>query len=357
MNRDALARAAADAARDDSTPETAEIRAEIEQTRSQMGETIEAIQARLTPEHIGQQVKEQVREQIQEVTATVRHATIGRAEEMARHASESIDEARYGLMETIKHNPVPAAMAAIGLGWLLMNRRSAPPRYYAERALRRGSERHYAGPERYYAGEAAYPYGPGAPGAYTYGYQGGYYEYEGSEEHRRGMARRAQEAAGDAVGRAQGAVGSAAGRAQDAVGGAAGQARDAAGNLIEQTRDAAGNLIEQTRDAAGNLVGQAQHQARRVEHRLHDTANDNPLGLGAIALALGAAVGFGLPQTERENQLMGEARDNLVEKAQEVAQDTVEKVQRVAGDAAETAQQTARESAKEQGLAGEKRMS
>lgn len=330
----------ADEVSGDVTPETAEIRAEIEQTRSQMGETIEAIQARLAPERLGQQVKEQVREQIHEVAATVRHATIGRAEDMARYAGESITEARYGLMETIKQNPVPAAMAAIGLGWLLMNRRSAPPRYYAERALRHGPERRFAGPERYYAGEA--PYRPGSPIAYGYGY----HEYEDSDAHRQGVARRAQEAAGDAVGRAQSAVGS-----------AASQARDAAGNLVEQTRDAAGNLMEQTRDAAGNLVGQAQHQARRVEHTIQDTANDNPLGLGAIALALGAAVGFGLPQTEQENRLMGEARESFVERAQEVAQGTVEKVQRVAGDAAESAQQAAREAAREQGLAGEKRMS
>lgn len=334
MNRDAIARAAGNAAEGAGADDTAEIRADIEQTRSQMGETIDAIQARLNPQHIGEQVKEQVREQIHEVTSTVREATIGRAEEMVRNAGESVNDARYGLMETIKANPIPAAMAAIGLGWLFMNRRSAPPRRYDDRYMRRG--------ERYY-GEAAYPYRPAAPYAYQSGYESDF-DYERERERRQGMAQRAQHAAGGAIN-----------RAQETVGGAAGQARDAAGNIVGQTRDAAGNLIEQARDTAGHLAGQAQHQARRVEHTFESALGDNPLGLGALALALGAAVGFGLPQTERENQLMGDARENLVEKAQEVAQDTVEKVQRVAGDVAETAQETARESAREQGLAGEKR--
>ncbi len=320
MNRELGA--AADATND--TDDPAEIRAEIEQTRSQMGETIDAIQARLNPQHLGEQVKEQVREQFHEVTATVRDATIGRAEEMVRNAGESITEARYGLMETIKHNPVPAAMAAIGLGWLFMGRRSAPPRRYDQRSMR--------GPERYYGGEAAYAYRPGAPGAPAYGYQGGY-EPQSAYEREQNMARRAQSAVGDT----------------------ASQARDAAGNLIEQARDTVGGVAEQARDTAGQLAGQAQSQVRRAEDTFQSQMYENPLGVAAVALALGAAVGFGLPRTEHENRLMGEARDNLVEKAQEVAQDTVEKVQRVAGDVAETAQQTAREGAREQGLSGEKR--
>jgi ElaB/YqjD/DUF883 family membrane-anchored ribosome-binding protein len=335
MNRDAIAHAAGEAAEVGNSDDTAEIRADIEQTRSQMGETIDAIQARLNPQHIGEQVKEQVREQIHEVTSTVREATIGRAEQMVRNAGESVNDARYGLMETIRANPIPAAMAAIGLGWLFMNRRSAPPRrYYDERSMRRG--------ERYYAGEAAYPYRPAAPYAYT---QGGYdFDYDQARERDRNLAERAQHAAGGAVN-----------KAQETVGNVADQARDAAGNVVGQARDAAGNLIDQARGTAGSLAGQAQYQARRVENTFESALGDNPLGLGALALALGAAVGFGLPQTERENQLMGEARESLVEKAQEVAQDTVEKAQRVAGDVAETAQQTAKQGAREQGLMGEKR--
>src|SRR5215213_10520733 len=44
--------------------ETEHLRAQIEETRSQMGETIDAIQERLSFQNISEQVKEQVSEQI-----------------------------------------------------------------------------------------------------------------------------------------------------------------------------------------------------------------------------------------------------------------------------------------------------
>jgi hypothetical protein len=47
---------------------------------------------------------------------------------------------------------------------------------------------------------------------------------------------------------------------------------------------------------------------------------------------------------------MGEARDTLIDRAQEVAQDTLEKVQQVAGDVVDQAQTTVQEKAKERGL-------
>ena len=80
---------------------------------------------------------------------------------------------------------------------------------------------------------------------------------------------------------------------------------------------------------------------------------ENPLAVGAVALALGTAVGFTLPQTRRENELLGEARDTLIDRAQAVAQDTLEKVRQVAGDVVDQAQTTVQEKAKEQGLAKE----
>src|SRR5687767_4497607 len=72
--------------------QTAEIRAEIEHTRAEMSETIDEISERLSPTHIKEQVVEQVRE-----------ATIGRAEDMVRNASDTVNEARYSFMETVRH--------------------------------------------------------------------------------------------------------------------------------------------------------------------------------------------------------------------------------------------------------------
>jgi hypothetical protein len=65
--------------------------------------------------------------------------------------------------------------------------------------------------------------------------------------------------------------------------------------------------------------------------------------LGAVALALSAAVGLVVPESPQEHRLMGEARDTLVDKAQNVAQDTMQKVQRVAEEAKDSAQQAAQD--------------
>jgi ElaB/YqjD/DUF883 family membrane-anchored ribosome-binding protein len=76
-----------------------------------------------------------------------------------------------------------------------------------------------------------------------------------------------------------------------------------------------------------NPLRQGASQFQRLLHR-------NPLAVGAIAATVGVGVGLALPETERENRLMGEARDNLVERAQGAAQGAVEKAKEVAGDAA-----------------------
>jgi hypothetical protein len=58
---------------------------------------------------------------------------------------------------------------------------------------------------------------------------------------------------------------------------------------------------------------------------------ENPLAVGTLAVGVGAAVGLAIPETSKEHEVMGEARDNLVDKAQEKVQETQQKVQQVAG--------------------------
>ncbi len=66
----------------DATEATEEIRTEIEQTRAEMSETINAIEERLSPQHIKEQAKE-----------TIRDATIGRAERTATSAGAAARQA------------------------------------------------------------------------------------------------------------------------------------------------------------------------------------------------------------------------------------------------------------------------
>ena len=85
-----------------------EIRAEIEGTRQELGGTLNELGDRLEPGHVVQQVKENVRE-----------ATIGRVEETAKGVSEMV-------MDTIRRNPIPAALAGAGLAMLWVNRSQGP---------------------------------------------------------------------------------------------------------------------------------------------------------------------------------------------------------------------------------------
>jgi len=302
--------------------ETAEIRAGIEQTRSEMSETIGAIQERLSPEHLKEQVKEQVKEQFQEVKATVRDATIGKAEEMVRNVGDTVTEARATIMETIRQNPIPAAMVGIGLGWLLMNRRSAAP----YRPMRYSSQGGYRGSQMDYEGAR---YSSSSPM-----YAAGQRNYSGS-----GVVEQGQRVVGDTVQRVQETASTVASRAQETV-----------GNLADRAQETVGTIVNQAQETASTIADQAQYQTQRIEDRFQQTLRENPLAVGAVAFALGTAVGFAVPETRKEHELMGEARDNLVDKVQTAVQDTVEKVQRVAGDVMEEAQTTAREAAQEQGL-------
>jgi hypothetical protein len=310
--------------------ETAAIRANIEQTRTEMSSTIDAIQEQLNPERLKEQLKDQVKEQFEEAKANVREATIGKAEDMVRMAGNSVDDARSTLMETIRQNPIPAAMVGIGLGWLFMNRRSPAPHRQTP----------YDGRYREYGSS---DYGRDWRGADSEGRQRAYGREYGREYDGENVLEKGQRAVGDAVS-----------RVQDAAGHLADQAQEKAEHIADRAQSTVDQVVNQAQETAGSLRHQTHYQAQRFEDRFGHTLYETPLAVGAIAFALGTAVGLAAPQTRQENAFMGEARDNLVEKAQEVAQDTVEKLQHVAGQVVDEAQSTAKEAAKEQGLVQER---
>lgn len=338
------------------TEDTEQIRAEIDQTRAEMSSTIDAITERLNPTNIKEQVKDQVMEQVHEVRENVREATIGRAEDMVRHAGETVTDARESFMETIRQNPIPAALTGLGLVWLFMNRESAPQRsrarYYETRPRSTGRT-------EYYGGRGSTSYTSGRTGTYSgggrysggqgryqeYGSQGGYQGstgyYGGGQEDQGGI--------GETMSNVGERAGDIAGQARDTVTGAASQARDTVSSAASQVTGTVSNAASQVQETAGEWVDEVQYRAQRLEDRFQETLYRNPLAVAAATLALGAAVGFALPTTRRESELMGEARDSLVEKAQEVASTTMEKVQQVASNVADQAGPAVSEAAREVG--------
>jgi uncharacterized protein YjbJ (UPF0337 family) len=72
-----------------------------------------------------------------------------------------------------------------------------------------------------------------------------------------------------------------------------------------------------------NAGGEARHTARRAQNGLQRMLNQNPLLVGAAAMLVGAAIGASLPETEKENEWMGETRDSMIDRAQETAERAV----------------------------------
>jgi hypothetical protein len=245
---------------------------EIEQTRDEMTGTVEAIGERLDPSNIVEDAKE-----------TVREATVGKVEAMANQATDAISEvgttaqeAGSGIIEMLRRNPIPAAMAGIGLGWLWMNRESGSRNQMARQMRPR-----YQG----------------------YGYEGSAYGYQdsGSFQGPSAAVDRGFQQNGGGFGQAAGGGASAVGQKASEVGESVGQVAGQVGQTVGQLPETVGGTVQR--------VGWTARQA----------IEENALAAGAIALAVGTAVGLALPATEAEKKVMG----NVGEKAIRTAESTV----------------------------------
>ncbi|MBV8083283.1 MAG: DUF3618 domain-containing protein [Chloroflexi bacterium] len=281
----------------------AEHKARIAGKRAEMSATIECIQTKLDPQRIKNQV-----------TTSVREATVGRAQTM-------FDNTRYGLMDRVRENPIPAAMAAIGLGWLLTRKPENP-------TSRGGYRRHW-------------------DDDYTY-------DEPGFTDRARGRAHdmrdRVQGTVGDVTGRAQDTIDDLRSNAQSRVDDLRSTAQSRVDDLrfsaqsrVDDVRSTAQDTMSNVQDRAGAMREQAIWQAGRARGGIEQMLEENPLAVGAIALAVGAAFGLAAPSTPKENELFGDTRDKLMDRAQSMAQEQLQRAQSVAQKVATQAQDTIKE--------------
>jgi ElaB/YqjD/DUF883 family membrane-anchored ribosome-binding protein len=211
------------------------------QTRAEMSETIDAIQAKLSPQHLMQEAKD-----------TVRDATVGKVKDMMTSATdkaadlaEDVQDGALEAVDYVKQNPIPAALIGAGIAWLLMRTSTARtgPAYSRQR---------------------------------QYGSRGGRPVY-----------------------------------GQDRIAPTADPSYRTAGSA-----NTGPGVTERIQD-------NWQHYSRRAETQFQRWIRENPLAVGAAALAVGAAVGLSAPGTDTENAWLGETRDGLVERVQDAAKDTV----------------------------------
>jgi len=157
------------------------------------------------------------------------------------------------------------------------------------------------------------------------------------------QARQGARQAGDAVAGAVDQLAEGAREARERVSGAASElaqgARDV-GAAAQEFSTAAG---EQIADTAERARQQASNAARQAKERAQSLIEDQPLLVGAIALAFGAALAALLPPTKAEDELMGNTSDSVKETLADVAGEQYQKAKEVAGSVAARAKDVAAE--------------
>ena len=83
---------------------------------------------------------------------------------------------------------------------------------------------------------------------------------------------------------------------------------------------------------ASDVSRRARDLSRTTQNRLGQTMRDNPMAVGAVALAAGALIGTLMPRTEVEDTYLGETRDTVVDSAREIAEDKVQELSKVVRD-------------------------
>jgi len=216
---------------------------------------------------------------VADATDRVKSATTEKVKHMAESASEtaqdiyrSTTEGAYGVMEEVRQNPIPALMIGAGVAWLIMDRYRGNGDPYTSRDRWRGTSNRYG-----YGGGYAPSYGQSNIDADSTRYGLGF----GDTEH----------------------------------------------------ADAGPGLTDRARETMNQARYATQRTTRRAQSQLQRMLKENPLLVGAAAVVVGAAIGAALPETERENEWMGDARDTVVDRAQEMAHNAVGTVQEVAGEA------------------------
>lgn len=361
------------------------IREDIADTRNHMARTVDAIEERLSPKNIKAQVssvkshlleevsstKTKLLEEIKDVKSTVksevshelgaakakvREQTIGRVENMVHGARDITMHAGSTTIDTVKTNPIPAALVAVGLGWLIvssMKNKKASATYDS-----RIRARSFDGVDQ---DGYAYSYDRGVAeenlAASSYGE-----ESLGGPRRVFKKGRRAVSNAASTVGDTVSSFGhdaadkaaNVAGSAKSAVAGAANTVADKAehfahdaSNLAHDASHRVGAAASQAKRKASmvarnagmkgrRVVRNAGTQVRRAEQGFERELKANPIAFGAVAVAVGAAIGLLLPSTEAEDRLLGEKKDQLLDTAKErfqgVAQQAVSQFQEKAGE-------------------------
>ncbi|HYF06213.1 MAG TPA: DUF3618 domain-containing protein [Acetobacteraceae bacterium] len=246
----------------------AEIEREVEHTRDKLRDTLEALRERASPGQLFEQVLDYAKE--------------SGGPEMMRN-----------LGRTVRDNPMPLLLIGAGIGWMMMSGRG-------------GGSRHW---EADYGDDHDYGrrWSSDTSGTYRAG------EMRDRDRTGRSFTDRAAETASGL---------------RDSVTGAASSVVEGAREAAEHVGEMASDAYRRVSRAAGSVAGDARHYVERspryARRGYRWMLHEQPLLLGALGLALGAAAGALIPGTEYEDRLMGETREDMLRRARETAEEGYE---------------------------------
>jgi len=128
-----------------------------------------------------------------------------------------------------------------------------------------------------------------------------------------------------------------AGEALGAVSATAASAKESVSRSVRTASQKSAEVGANVRYRARQAVETTRRQAVRARRGFDHMLNEQPLVLGMIGLAVGAAVAAAVPRTRQEDEWMGEARDRFAEKVKETGHEQLENARHVASAAAEAA--------------------
>jgi ElaB/YqjD/DUF883 family membrane-anchored ribosome-binding protein len=257
--------------RDDARKDPATLEREIDQTRANMDRTLGALERKFSPGQL-----------------------LDQAMEFAR---ENGGEFANNLGRSVKENPVPALLTAVGIAWMVASSNRPKP------SLADAYDDRYARDDL------------NASGFDDTGYE------DDAGDQKEGLTDKAQRLKASAEG-----------------------SLSDAGQRVKSAAERARQKLASTKDtvSAGlrRSSGTAQLQTQRVREGFNSLLTEQPLLLGALGIAVGAAIGAVLPATEQEDRLFGSARDKALSEVKQRGTETYEQVREKASSVGEEAKQS-----------------
>ncbi|GAB3393863.1 DUF3618 domain-containing protein [Azotobacter armeniacus] len=97
--------------------------------------------------------------------------------------------------------------------------------------------------------------------------------------------------------------------------------REKAEHLGEGVSDSLGSARQHLSDSSQHAADSLRHRAQQARSGFDTLLHEQPLVLGALGIAVGALIAGMLPTTQQEDQLLGEASDNLTDKLKVTAEE------------------------------------